>query len=204
MNVDAVNNRIIDKRSREVINMFAWTGLRGKIDLKKPDVEFTILEDCEWSYPNVGLTPDDLVQTHTKDARMQRDGNWEAVYMGRLVGVSRARPIINTHEIRKRVFYGNTSMDPEMGLLTAGQALAAPGRIVYDPFVGTGSLLYSAAHWGATVMGSDIDARQFKGKRECEHHSSLTSREGQGRHSRHLPLGRAVRPPRPLPRLHQL
>jgi tRNA (guanine10-N2)-methyltransferase len=56
---------------------------------------------------------------------MQRDGNWQAVYMGRLIGNSRARPVINAHEIRHRAFYGNTSMEPEMGLLTAGQALVS-------------------------------------------------------------------------------
>lgn len=35
---------------------------------------------------------------------------------------------------------------------------------MYDPFLGTGSCLYGVAHWGALVMGSDIDARQFRGK----------------------------------------
>jgi len=40
----------------------------------------------------------------------------------------------------------------------------APGKIMYDPFVGTGSLLYAAAHWGAYVVGSDIDGRQMRGK----------------------------------------
>lgn len=43
----------------------------------------------------------------------------------------------------------------------------APGRIIYDPFVGTGSLLYSCAHWGAYVLGSDIDGRQMRGKGQC-------------------------------------
>lgn len=37
---------------------------------------------------------------------------------------------------------------------------------MYDPFVGTGSCLYGVAHWGSLVLGSDIDARQFRGKRE--------------------------------------
>ena len=38
------------------------------------------------------------------------------------------------------------------------------GKIVYDPFAGTGSLLYTCAHWGSYVMGSDIDGRQMRGK----------------------------------------
>ena len=35
---------------------------------------------------------------------------------------------------------------------------------MYDPFVGTGSMLYAVAHWGAYVLGSDIDGRQIRGK----------------------------------------
>jgi tRNA (guanine10-N2)-methyltransferase len=71
-------------------------------------------------------------------------------------------------------------MEAEMSFLMAGQALVgdrnpqfiragaknqpAPGKLMYDPFVGTGSMLYSLAHWGAYVFGSDIDGRQPKGK----------------------------------------
>lgn len=107
---------------------------------------------------------------HTKDERLKRDGKFEHVYFGKRVGVSRARPLINVHDIKKRAFFGNTSMEAEMGLLTAGQTLPAPGKIMYDPFVGTGSLLYAVAHWGSYVLGSDIDARQFRGKRESPYY----------------------------------
>ena len=31
--------------------------------------------------------------------------------------------------------------------------------MVYDPFVGTGSLLVAAAHLGAVTLGADIDVR---------------------------------------------
>ena len=33
------------------------------------------------------------------------------------------------------------------------------GDLVYDPFVGTGSILVAAAHFGAHTMGADIDIR---------------------------------------------
>lgn len=55
-------------------------------------------------------------------------------------------------------------MEAEMSLLMAGQTLSAPGKMVYDPFAGTGSLLYTCAHWGSVVVGSDIDGRQMRGK----------------------------------------
>ena len=47
--------------------------------------------------------------------------------------------------------------------LEADASQSAPGKIIYDPFVGTGSMLYSCAKWGATVIGSDIDGRQMRG-----------------------------------------
>ena len=31
--------------------------------------------------------------------------------------------------------------------------------LVYDPFVGTGSILVAAAHHGAVTLGADIDPR---------------------------------------------
>ncbi|KAG8060784.1 hypothetical protein GUJ93_ZPchr0002g24809 [Zizania palustris] len=50
-------------------------------------------------------------------------------------------------------------MDAEMAFLMANQGLAHPGKLVYDPFVGTGSILVAAAHYGAMTMGADIDIR---------------------------------------------
>jgi len=55
-------------------------------------------------------------------------------------------------------------MDAELSLLMANQALAAPGRLMYDPFVGTGSMAYTCAHFGSLFIGSDIDGRQMRGK----------------------------------------
>jgi hypothetical protein len=39
------------------------------------------------------------------------------------IGFSKARPLIQKHDIKTRTFYGNTSMEAEMGFLMAGQAL---------------------------------------------------------------------------------
>lgn len=111
--VECINNHATDKRARSVINSFGWIGLRGKIDLKTPEVEYVILED----YKHVTI--------HTKEARLERDGNFQEVYFGRRVGMSRARPLITTLEVKSRAFFGNTSMESEMGLLMAGQALVS-------------------------------------------------------------------------------
>lgn len=55
-------------------------------------------------------------------------------------------------------------MESEASLLMANQALAAPGKWIYDPFAGTGSMLLTASALGAMTFGSDIDGRQIRGK----------------------------------------
>lgn len=42
-------------------------------------------------------------------------------------------------------------MDPQLSLLMANQAMAGKGDLVFDPFVGSGSLLVAAAKFGAYV-----------------------------------------------------
>lgn len=53
--------------------------------------------------------------------------------------------------LKTRKFIGNTSMDPQLSLLMANQGLAGKGDLVFDPFVGSGSLLVAAAKFGAYV-----------------------------------------------------
>lgn len=55
-------------------------------------------------------------------------------------------------------------MDPQLSLLMANQAKVVNGDIILDPFVGSGSLLVAAAHFGGFVFGSDIDYLMLHGK----------------------------------------
>lgn len=48
ISVDGVNNRVTDRRMREVVQDFGYVGLDGKIALKNPEVELVALEDCAW------------------------------------------------------------------------------------------------------------------------------------------------------------
>ena len=61
---------------------------------------------------------------------------------------------------------GNTSMDPTLSLIMSNLALCQPGQAVFDPFVGTGSLLVAAAYHGAYVAGTDIDYNLLHGRGE--------------------------------------
>ncbi|KAJ5665969.1 uncharacterized protein N7477_008417 [Penicillium maclennaniae] len=87
------------------------------------------------------------------------------VFLGRFIANS-ARDAIDKYDLKKRQYISTTSMDAELSLVTANMALAAPGKVLYDPFVGTGSFMVAASHFGALTFGSDIDPRSFRGKDE--------------------------------------
>ena len=55
-------------------------------------------------------------------------------------------------------------MDPGISLIMSNMGHVSRGSFVFDPFVGTGSLLVSAAHHGGYVMGTDIDYNLLKGR----------------------------------------
>lgn len=108
--------------------------------MKDPEQIFTIFEEYEWGEATV-----------------------KKVYLGRFVGES-SRRILNDYTLKKRDYINTTSMDSELALLTANLTLAAPDKIFYDPFVGTGSFPIACSHFGAMSMGSDIDGRMVRGK----------------------------------------
>ncbi|EIN11648.1 RNA methylase [Punctularia strigosozonata HHB-11173 SS5] len=149
------NHTIPNKRQREVCEGFSYMNLQGKIDLKKPELVLGVFEEYTDPRGVVGANPED---------QYKRDGQFREVFFGRLIEEGSARPLIHTFDVKKRVFFGNTSMEAEVSLLMANQTMATPGSLVYDPFAGTGSMLYTAAWFGAYVYGSDIDGRQMRGK----------------------------------------
>jgi tRNA (guanine10-N2)-methyltransferase len=67
------------------------------------------------------------------------------------------------YNLKKRPYLGPTSTDHELALLMANQGHCKEGDLVYDPFVGTGSIAVACQHFGACVIGSDIDMRVLKG-----------------------------------------
>ncbi|KAE9446940.1 hypothetical protein C3L33_21173, partial [Rhododendron williamsianum] len=114
---------------------------QGRVNLRSPDHKFWVLETDD-SGSNNGLPPVDQ----------------KRIFFGREVGTA-DRKLLPTYQLKSRTYLGPTAMDAEMAFLMANQALTAPGKLVYDPFVGTGSILVAAAHFGAMTMGADIDIR---------------------------------------------
>ncbi|CRK31697.1 hypothetical protein BN1708_005509 [Verticillium longisporum] len=144
--VDAFQHtRTMDERV-QLINSFSYLAFQGRIDMRAPDETFTIFED--WPFRPAGVRP---------------EPNPRRLFLGRWLGGG-SRELCRTYDLKKRGYISTTSMDSELALVTANMALAAPGKIFYDPFVGTGSFPVAAAHFGALAFGSDIDGRSFRGQ----------------------------------------
>lgn len=109
--------------------------------MKNPDIQFTVFEE----YALNVLTPHRLL-------------------LGKFVAEG-GRRAMSKYTLKKRSYIATTSMDAELSLITANMALAAPGKLAYDPFMGTGSFPLSCAYFGSVVFGSDMDGRSIRGKK---------------------------------------
>ncbi|KAL5208467.1 hypothetical protein ABZP36_032902 [Zizania latifolia] len=139
--VDSFGKVISFPEQNEIIKSLTYIPFKGRVNLKKPDHKFFVMETDDYGCNN-GLPP--VVQRTT--------------FFGREVGAA-DRHLLPTYQLKSRKYIGPTAMDAEMAFLMANQGLARPGKLVYDPFVGTGSILVAAAHFGAMTMGADIDIR---------------------------------------------
>ncbi|RVE44309.1 hypothetical protein evm_011033 [Chilo suppressalis] len=125
------------KEKVDKIETFSYLPLKGPVKLKNPDVTLSYLEFY-------GVDPNNVPNEPYE------------VFFGRWVADGQ-RDVIQYHSLKKRQFIGNTSMDAQLALIMANQARVTSGDLALDPFVGSGSLLVAAAHFGGYVWGSDID-----------------------------------------------
>ncbi|CAI2370942.1 unnamed protein product [Moneuplotes crassus] len=67
------------------------------------------------------------------------------------------------YDLKARPYLGPTSTSHELAFLMANQAELKEGDLVFDPFVGTGSILIACSALKAFCFGSDIDLRVLQG-----------------------------------------
>ncbi|KAH8731134.1 RNA methylase family protein [Phaeosphaeriaceae sp. PMI808] len=125
---------------RDIINSFSYLGFKGVPQMRNPDVAFRVFEHYDLDVPEP-----------------------KYFYFGRLVAESHRNEMKKTYDLKKRHYISTTSMDAELTLLTANIAQVAPGKIFYDPFMGTGGFPIACAHFGGIAFGSDIDGRTIRG-----------------------------------------
>ncbi|GAA5868123.1 hypothetical protein JCM8547_003351 [Rhodosporidiobolus lusitaniae] len=180
------NRTIALPQQVEIINTFSYMPFKGDINLRFPDLEVGVFEEWEFDWQGKlerekaaaaavggGAVPEEESKAKGKGKAKEVDPDapanprmpMKAVWMGRKI-CDCQRGLIDVYDLKKRAYIGTTSMESEASLLMANQALTAPGKWVYDPFVGTGSMLYTASGFGALTFGSDIDGRQIRGKKK--------------------------------------
>ncbi|XP_030371672.1 tRNA (guanine(10)-N2)-methyltransferase homolog [Scaptodrosophila lebanonensis] len=135
--VESYNKHFSQREKIDKIETMDYLPIEGPVNLKSPLVEWWYIEFWGLDPTAVPPVPDDIM-------------------FGRLLAQGQ-RHLIKELSLKQRKFIGNTSMDAQLSLLMANQAMVRDGDLVFDPFVGTGSLLVSAAKFGAYVLGADID-----------------------------------------------
>lgn len=145
------------QEKRDIVESFSYLGIDGPVRMKNPDLDFWVLEEYLWDIEamDMGLVPSTAKQDEPRDP--------EKIYFGRWIADG-SRELATKYDLKKRRYISTTSMDAELSLITANMALAAPGKLFYDPFVGTGGFCVAASNFGAMTFGSDIDGRSFKGR----------------------------------------
>lgn len=122
---------------------------RGKIDMKNPEITIVCFEECTLAVlklqgPHVDLLFVDESRPAPANGpprkRCENDGRFREVFFGRLVrpyssndrkqahsaiqiAEGTARQLIGVFDVKKRVYFGNTSMEAEISLLMANQTL---------------------------------------------------------------------------------
>ncbi|KAG6920243.1 hypothetical protein DXG01_005012 [Tephrocybe rancida] len=114
--VTAHNHKIPQSRQKAVVESFAYMGLLGKINMKHPQILFGCFEEY--------TTRNGVIRS-----KHEGDGHFRQVYFGRLLEEGSARQLIGKFDVKKRAYYGNTSMEAEISLLMANQTLNY-GRIL--------------------------------------------------------------------------
>lgn len=93
-------------------------------------------------------------------------------YFGREVGSDVKETTLSKFDLRKRRYIGPTSMNAELSFIMSAVGGVKKSSLVFDPFVGTGSILIAASEVGAITLGTDIDIRVIKhGKRDQAGHA---------------------------------
>ncbi|KAL2084609.1 hypothetical protein ACEWY4_020127 [Coilia grayii] len=156
INVYTFNKTLVFQDRIKKIDALNFLPFKGKVNLKDPDHIFCLLEDY-------GTDPNNIPE----EPFYRYFGRWIA---------DGQRDLIRSHSVKKRHFIGNTSMDAGLSFIMANHARVKEHDLVYDPFVGTGSLLVACCQFGAYVCGTDIDYNTIHGAGK----SSRTNQKWRG------------------------
>ncbi|XP_065319319.1 tRNA (guanine(10)-N2)-methyltransferase homolog isoform X2 [Gordionus sp. m RMFG-2023] len=132
---------ISQEEKLDKMEMLSFLPFEGRVKLNDPEQVFIWLE----YYDEKSQTIDDY-NAH--------------LYFGRWLS-NGLRAIASNFKLSDRKYIGNTSMDPKLSFLLTNIAQITATDLVLDPFVGSGSLILSAAYHEAYVSGIDIEKKML-------------------------------------------
>ncbi|KRX57014.1 tRNA (guanine(10)-N2)-methyltransferase -like protein [Trichinella sp. T9] len=143
--VDSFGKKVSGEYKQKRMEELSFLNIQGKVDLTNPDNQFMLIED----YGKLsGLPPPE---------------NPVQIFFGRLIKFGMNK-VVSRYNLKDRIFIGNTSMDPILSFLMANIGEVQSGDLVLDPYVGSGSILLPAAHFGGYCVGVEIDYNVLHGK----------------------------------------
>ena len=138
---------------------FSEIPFEGKVELQNASCEVFLLMDFT-------TVPQDLKE-FVEDPHVP-------CFLGRLLGKGGMRSELKKYGLKDRCYLGPTTLDVSLSFIMCNLAAVKRGSFVFDPFVGTASILVAATHLGAICFGADIDVRvlrgdMYAGKKELKH-----------------------------------
>lgn len=105
--------------------------------------------------------PIDLENPDNEFRVIESEGSY---FLGSLIAsVDRKR--IDSRQAKNRTYFSPVSLSPRYARAFLNICGVSTGKLVLDPFCGTGGILIEAALLGATIAGSDIDPEMVAGTR---------------------------------------
>ncbi|XP_029452542.1 tRNA (guanine(10)-N2)-methyltransferase homolog isoform X1 [Rhinatrema bivittatum] len=141
INIRAFNKTLSQKEKIERIDALECLPFHGKVNLKKAQHVFCILEDY-------GTDPNNPPEKPLN------------VYFGRWIADGQ-RELIESYSVKKRHFIGNTSMDACLSFIMANHGKVKANDLVFDPFVGTGKASRKNQKWRGPDENIRANLRQY-------------------------------------------
>mmetsp|Transcript_13769 Transcript_13769/g.23079 ORF Transcript_13769/g.23079 Transcript_13769/m.23079 type:complete len:300 (+) Transcript_13769:27-926(+) len=130
------------QEQRKVMEPFLQLGWTAKVNLKNPKNIF-------WVFTDHGHQ-----EGHFKTAGNSPSKVW---FCRQISEGMRSMGVLPRFSLKTRPFIGPTSTCAELAFLMANQGQVRNGSLVFDPFVGTASLLVASSYFGAFCVGMDRD-----------------------------------------------
>lgn len=155
LNIESINKSLPASTQEQIRLQFRGLDLKGPIQIRNPDIDLAIVLE---------FSTKESVGKEESDGNFFGDQLLCGCFLGRVVAKSTLmKQVLLKYDLKFRRYIGPTSLDHTLTFLIANITRITSSTTVFDPFVGTASLLVAATHFLGVCFGSDIDVRVLKG-----------------------------------------